>query len=198
MFNKGIESKQSYLESEGAFSHKFYDSIVFKAVRAKFGGNLRVLVTGSAPISPEIMAFFKVALSIHVYEAYGQTEGGPSTLTLPEDPTNGHCGGPTSVTKIRLKDLPEMQYMTTDKPFPRGELQFKGSTMIKGYFKNPEKTAELFDEEGWINSGDVAMILDNGAIKLFDRAKNIFKLSQGEYIAPEKIEGNYSQCPCIG
>ena len=49
--------------------------------------------------------------------------------------------------------------------------------MMKGYFKNPEKTEELFDEEGWINSGDVAMILDNGAVKLFDRAKNIFKLS---------------------
>lgn len=81
------------------------------------------------------------------------------------------------MTKIRLKDLPEMQYLTTDKPYPRGELQFKGTTMIKGYFKNPEKTAELFDSEGWINSGDVAMIFDNGAIKLFDRAKNIFKLS---------------------
>lgn len=63
--------------------------------------------------------------------------------------------------------------------------------MIKGYFKVPEKTAELFDEEGWINSGDVAMIMTNGAVKLFDRAKNIFKLSQGEYISPEKLENNY-------
>jgi long-chain acyl-CoA synthetase len=55
LFNRGVSSKQSYLESEGAFGHKFYDNLVFKAVRAKFGGNLRILVTGSAPISPEII-----------------------------------------------------------------------------------------------------------------------------------------------
>jgi long-subunit acyl-CoA synthetase (AMP-forming) len=76
---------------------------------------------------------------------------------------------------LRLKDIPEMGYMTTDSP-PRGEICFKGPGVMKGYFMNPEKTAEAFHGD-WFMSGDVGMILDNGAIKIIDRAKNIFKLS---------------------
>ncbi len=71
MFNKGVAAKDHYLMTQCAFNHSFYDSIVFKNVRAKFGGRLRILVTGSAPISVEIMTFYKVALSIHVFEVYG-------------------------------------------------------------------------------------------------------------------------------
>ena len=81
---------------------------------------------------------------------------------------------------------------------PRGEIQIKCTATIAGYYKNLEKTKELFDEEGWLNTGDVGVVLPSGAIKIIDRAKNIFKLSQGEYIAPEKIETVYGQCAGIG
>ena len=60
-----------------------------------------------------------------------------------------------------------------------------------------ERTAEALNEDGWINSGDVAAILPNGAVKIIDRAKNIFKLNQGEYVAPEKLENIYVQCSMI-
>lgn len=87
--------------------------------------------------------------------------------------------------------------MSTDNPV-RGEIQFKGANMFKGYFKNPEKTAEAFTDDGWVSTGDVGIIYPNGAIKIIDRAKNIFKLCQGEYIAPEKLENVYVQIPLIG
>ena len=138
------------------------------------------------------MDFFKTALGIHIIECYGQTEvSGPATFTHPKDPkSTGHVGGLIPTLKIRLRDCPELGYLTTDNP-PRGEIQFKGTCTFKGYFKNPEKTKEAITDDGWINSGDVGVIFPNGALKIIDRAKNIFKLSQGEYIAPEKLENIY-------
>ena len=98
--------------------------------------------------------------------------------------------------RVRLRDCPELGYLSTDNP-PRGEVQFKGVNNFVGYFKNPQRTKEAYSEDGWVNSGDVGVILPNGALKIIDRAKNIFKLSQGEYIAPEKLENIYGQIPKI-
>jgi long-chain acyl-CoA synthetase len=99
--------------------------------------------------------------------------------------------------KWRLMDVPEMNYLHTDKPYPRGELCMKGASLFSGYYSRPDKTAEAFDAEGWFKTGDVAMVYPNGSVKIIDRSKNIFKLSQGEYIAPEKIEGVYVLSPWI-
>lgn len=73
----------------------------------------------------------------------------------------------------------------------------KGESVFDGYFKRPDKTADAFDSEGWFKTGDVAMRYPNGSFKIIDRVKNIFKLSQGEYIAPEKIEGIFALCPYV-
>ena len=93
---------------------------------------------------------------------------------------------------MKLQDVPEMDYFSTDIvdgfECPRGEVCFKGSPCFVGYFKEPEKTAETIDSEGWLHTGDIGVILPNGALKVIDRKKNIFKLSQGEYIAAEKLE----------
>ena len=156
------------------------------------------MISASAPISPEVLTFYKIALGIHVYECYGQTEvSGPATLTHPTDKqSSGSVGGLIPAARLRLKDCPELGYLSTDNP-PRGEVQFKGTNNFKGYFKNPEKTKDTITDDGWVNSGDVGVILPNGAIRIIDRAKNIFKLSQGEYIAPEKLENIFGQIPKI-
>lgn len=72
-----------------------------------------------------------------------------------------------------------------------------GATITSGYFKRPDKTGEAFDEEGWFCTGDVVQVYPNGSVKIIDRSKNIFKLSQGEYIAPEKVENVFALCPYV-
>ena len=138
---------------------------------------------------PEVMNFLKICFCCPIVEAYGLTETTGGTCIVDNtDLVSGHVGGPVQGVKLRLKDLPEMSYMSTDQPYPRGEVCMKGPTVFQGYYKRPDKTAEAFDAEGWFLSGDVAQVYPNGTLKIIDRSKNLFKLSQGEYIAPEKIE----------
>ena len=122
MFENAVETKKKNLLTKGQFTHAFYDKVVFKKVRELFGGNIRIMLTASAPISGDVLTFFKIALGVHIYEVYGQTENsGPATCTMPSDPTAGHVGGIGPNLKMRLRDVPEMGYLATDEP-PRGEV----------------------------------------------------------------------------
>ena len=92
---------------------------------------------------------------------------------------------------VKLIDVPEMGYLTTDEP-PRGEICVKNSEMINGYFKDPKVTAEKF-VDGYFLTGDIGTINEFGKIKIIDRKKNIFKLSQGEFVSPESLENLYCE-----
>jgi len=94
--------------------------------------------------------------------------------------------------------LPDMEYSVDDKPYPRGELLLRGSSMFREYYKNPEETANAMTEDGWFRTGDVCSIDENGRFTIIDRRKNLLKLAQGEYVSPERIEGIYtSSCPYL-
>ena len=84
-------------------------------------------------------------------------------------------GAILSCAHIKLRDVPDMNYFAANG---EGEVCFKGPSMTQGYFKNPEKTAELFDEDGWVKTGDIGKWLPNGTLKIIDRVKHLFKLSQ--------------------
>merc|ERR1711884_338111 len=98
----------------------------------------------------------------------------------------GHVGGPTDCNEFKLIDVPEMKYTSKDLDedgnlAPRGEICVRGNNVIPGYYKNEEKTKESIDEDGWLHSGDIGVIVPpRNALRIVDRRKNIFKLSQGE------------------
>jgi len=99
------------------------------------------MVTGSAPISVDVLNFLKVCFCCPILEGYGQTESSAAaTISLPNDKESGHVGGPLPCLKMRLADLPEMEYLSTDLPYPRGEICFQGPSVFSGYFKDEVKT----------------------------------------------------------
>uniref|UniRef100_A0A4W3ITK5 Arachidonate--CoA ligase n=1 Tax=Callorhinchus milii TaxID=7868 RepID=A0A4W3ITK5_CALMI len=168
-----------------------WDKLVFNKVQASMGGRVRLLITAAAPISPSVLTFLRAVLGCQIFEAYGQTEcTGGCTISLPGDTTADHVGAPIPCNIVKLVDVAEMNYFASNE---EGEICIKGTNVFKGYLKDPERTAEALDADGWLHTGDIGRWLPNGTLKIIDRKKNIFKLAQGEYIAPEKVENVYVQ-----
>ncbi|CAD8199883.1 unnamed protein product [Paramecium octaurelia] len=191
-FDQAFQMKLKYFQQTGKPDHEQLDA-AFVKTKAVFGGRLRMILTGAAPISTKVLNFLKMTLCCQIVEVYGQTETmGGSFATDYFDPNCGHVGGPTISQEFKLVSIPDIGYVT-DKSVDgliRGEICIRGPSISKGYFKDPEQTKELIDNEGWVHTGDIGQIVD-GTLRIIDRKKNLFKLSQGEYVAPEKVENCY-------
>ncbi|XP_027138203.1 long-chain-fatty-acid--CoA ligase 1a isoform X2 [Larimichthys crocea] len=182
--------KEADLKSGVVRRDSMWDKLIFRKVQASLGGRVRLMITGAAPVSPTILTFLRAALGCQFYEGYGQTEcTAGCTMSLPGDWTAGHVGPPLPCNAVKLADVPEMNYLAANG---EGEVCVKGPNVFLGYLKDPEKTAEAIDQDGWLHTGDIGKWLPNGTLKITDRKKHIFKLAQGEYIAPEKIETVYN------
>lgn len=140
LVNKAINAKMHYIEQGQGFNHKLYDSLVFSKMKALLGGNVRIMVTGSAPVERKVLDMIKICFCATIIEGYGQTEvHGAATFSLASNPESGNVGSVHAFAKARLRDLPEMDYLSTNDP-PRGEICFAGQFIMPGYFMNPEKT----------------------------------------------------------
>uniref|UniRef100_F1KXI1 Long-chain-fatty-acid--CoA ligase n=1 Tax=Ascaris suum TaxID=6253 RepID=F1KXI1_ASCSU len=168
-----------------------FDKLVFNKIRDAMGGRVKLMVTGSAPLAEKVMTFARAAMGCVVLEGYGQTEcAAASTLGIEADTRAGHVGIPSICNAVKLVDVPELEYYAKDMV---GEVCIRGFNVFKGYYKNDELTREVLDDQGWLHTGDVGRWTENGTLQIIDRKKHIFKLSQGEYVAPEKIEGIYAR-----
>jgi long-chain acyl-CoA synthetase len=165
--------------------HAIADALVFKKIRARLGGNIRYLVSGSAALSHEVAEWFEAA-GLLILEGYGLTETSAGTaLNRPDNWRFGTVGEPLPGTEMRLAD--------------DGEIQIRGPGVMRGYHGMAEQTASVLDAEGWFSTGDVGEIDEGGRVRITDRKKDLVKTSGGKYIAPSVIEARLkSLSPIIG
>ncbi|XP_006655812.1 long chain acyl-CoA synthetase 4-like isoform X1 [Oryza brachyantha] len=169
----------------------FFDKLVFNKVKERLGGNLRFIVSGGAPLAVAVEEFLRVVTCASVVQGYGLTEtGAASFVAIPNDISMvGTVGPPVQHLDVRLESVPEMGYDALSN-IPRGEICVKGSVLFSGYYRREDLTQEVMID-GWFHTGDVGEWQPDGSLKIIDRKKNIFKLSQGEYVAVENLENVY-------
>lgn len=160
---------------------KIANKIIFSKWREALGGNIEFIISGAAALQPRLARVFWAA-DIKVLEAYGLTETSPGISFTRLEPENARigCTGPA---------LPGVEIKIADD----GEICVKGPNIMKGYYKNPEATAEVIDEQGYFHTGDVGEIVEGRFLKITDRKKEIFKTSGGKYIAPQVMENKYKE-----
>ncbi|OBK77831.1 carboxylic acid reductase [Mycobacterium sp. 1274761.0] len=166
------------------------EEAVLAEMRERLVGNRYVMaMTGSAPLSPEMKAFVESFLDIHLIDGYGSTEAGAVFV-------DGHVQRPP-VIDYKLADVPDLGYFHTDRPHPRGELLVKSETLFPGYYKRPEITAEMFDEDGYYRTGDVVAEVAPDQLVYLDRRNNVLKLSQGEFVTVSKLEAVFGDSSLV-
>ncbi|MDG4669078.1 carboxylic acid reductase [Mycobacterium sp. 236(2023)] len=166
------------------------ESEVFATMRQSLlGGRFLAALSGSAPVSPEMKKFVEALLDLHLTDGYGSTEAGMVF-------TDGQVIRPP-VLDYKLVDVPDLGYFRTDQPYPRGELLIKSTNLFPGYYKRPEVTAEVFDEDGFYRTGDVVAELGPDQISYVDRRNNVLKLSQGEFVTVSKLEAVFGDSPVV-
>ena len=166
----------------------------FKPIKENTGGRLRFAISGGAPLPKETHEFLAVALC-PVLQGYGMTETcGVISIQHPDQGERvilGQVGPPSPSIEVKLVNVPNSNYSVKDTPNPRGEIYVRGPSVTQGYYKQPKVTKETITDDGWLMTGDIGEFLPDGSISIIDRRKNLVKLSNGEYIALEKLESIY-------
>jgi long-chain acyl-CoA synthetase len=165
-----------------AAKHAIANRLVFSKWRAGVGGALRFFVSGGAPLSKKLSYAFWAA-GIPILQGYGMTEACVVCANRPEDNKVGSIGKPFEGIEMKIGE--------------QDEILIRGLNVMKGYYNNPEATAAAIDKEGFYHTGDVGYQDHDGHFYITDRLKDLFKLSNGKYVAPQQVESLLKQSPLI-
>jgi len=186
MFFWAVDLGLKYKDHGNSFGYlaklKIANMLIFKKWREALGGNVKMIISGGAALQPRLARIFWSA-GIPIHEGYGLTETAP-------------------VIAVNRFEYPELMFGTVGpklgheqeiKIAEDGEILFKGPNLMMGYYKDPEKTKEAIDEDGWFHTGDIGELIEGGVLKITDRKKEIFKLSTGKYVAPQVVENIFKE-----
>ncbi len=174
--------------------HRLGNKLVYQKIRDGLGGNIEFVVSGGGSIADHLEDFFEI-VGITILSGYGLTETSPiSNVRRPWRNIRATDGQPVIDAEIRIVDL------ETRQPLPFGQqglILIRGPHVMQGYFRNPEATAKAIDADGWFDSGDLGMLLEDYNLVITGRAKDTIVLTNGENIEPQPIEEHLVQCPYI-
>jgi long-chain acyl-CoA synthetase len=177
------KDKHETVPASLAAKHALANRLVFSKWRDGVGGKLRFFVSGGAPLSKKLSYAFWAA-GIAILQGYGMTEACIVSANRPEDNKVGSIGTPFSDIEMKISEND-------------GEILIRGANVMRGYYHNPEETARVLDEEGFYHTGDVGYRDNDGHFYITDRLKDLFKLSNGKYVAPLQVESLLKQSPLI-
>ncbi|XP_071520114.1 uncharacterized protein [Panulirus ornatus] len=190
IFSEALKYKQK--QAGPSFAGKVLDALIFNRVKEELGGQLRMLVVGGAPVSTDTHNKIRALFGCTVQVGYGATETAACISSMnTSDIRTGHCGPPNHGVLLSLNDWEDGGYLSTDKPNPRGEIIIGGPMVSKGYFRQPEKTDEVFfnkDGARWFKTGDIGEVDETGVLHVIDRKVDLVKLKNGEYVSLGSIE----------
>jgi long-chain acyl-CoA synthetase len=173
LFRLAVDGKLALIR-RGDFKHDtLWDKLIFEKVRQQFGGQVRRVVSSSAPLSAEVCQFSRAAFSCFFIEAYGQTECVIGCWQTLHDMKSGETGIPTPFNHIKLVDVPEKDYYSKDGV---GEICIRSKAVFSGYLKDDAKTREVVDDDGWLHTGDIGRWTPHNTMKIIDRKKNMYKV----------------------
>ncbi len=192
LFDWALEVGQEYWEAKDkresvsmilAIRHLIASRLVFSKWRAGVGGSIRFFVSGGAPLSKKLSYAFWAA-GIPILQGYGMTEACVTCANRPEDSKVGSIGTPFEGIEMKIAESD-------------GELLVRGKNVMRGYLNKPEETAQAIDEEGFYHTGDVGYKDADGHFFITDRKKDLFKLSNGKYVAPQQVESLLKQSALV-
>ncbi|KAK3776903.1 hypothetical protein RRG08_024673 [Elysia crispata] len=186
---------------QNGFSTPLCDRIVFNNVKALMGGRVRLMLSGGAPLSADTQRFMNVCFCCRLGQGYGLTETcGAGTVVDFADLSVERVGAPLICSEFILRDWPEGNYLSSNKPFPQGEILIGGGNITMGYFNSPEKTAEDYTAINGVRyfcSGDIGQFEEDGCLRIIDRKKDLVKLQHGEYVSLAQVETVLKMCPLV-
>ena len=189
LFFWALRLGRKYELGDGGFGYKLQlglaNKLIFNKWREAIGGRIIAIVTGAAPLQPRLAKVFAAA-RIKVIEGYGLTETSP-VVSINRFGEGGMHFGTVG------KAIPGVEVRLAED----GEILVKGPNVMAGYYKNPEETALVLGQDGWLKTGDIGEWVDGDFLKIVDRKKELYKTSSGKYVAPQPLENKFKESPLI-